>query len=226
MNDAWFTGFNTDLHNPTAWQAFYTRACASDPSLPKETPSVPSIDGESLFFNMMRQSRAADPWMWPALQALKASGKYLLAALSNTMIFPPEYNENFSMLPNDSKDDVRSIFEVFISSAHVGMRKPNRDIYEYALVELDKYARANASTRGKGLGWENGVKAEEVLFLDDIGENLKEGKSIGFRTIKVHLGRAFEAVDELEKVTGLRLAGDHPRVPVKPVVKKYGKAKL
>ncbi len=142
------------------------------------------------------------------------------------MIFPPEYDEKFSMLPDDSKDDVRSIFEIFISSAHVGMRKPNRDIYEYALVELDKYARVNASTRGKGLGWENGVKAEEVLFLDDIGENLKEGKSIGFRTIKVHLGTAFEAVDELEEITGLKLAGEHPRVPVKPVVKKYGRAKL
>jgi hypothetical protein len=41
----------------------------------------------------------------------------------------------------------------------------------------------------------------------------------------VRLGKTFEAVDELERVTGLRLAGDEPRVPVE--VKGGGrKAKL
>ena len=62
-----------------------------------------------------------------------------------------------------------------------------------------------------------------MLFLDDIGENLKAGKARGFRTLKVHLGRAFEAVDELEEVTGLKLAGDHPRIAMEP---KPSRAKL
>ena len=60
----------------------------------------------------------------------------------------------------------------------------------------------------------SGVSASDILFLDDIGENLKTAKKIGFGTIKVNLGRAFEAVDQLEKVTGLQLAGTHPRDPV------------
>ena len=137
------------------------------------------------------------------------------------MIFPPDHPFTNTSSPGDP----RNLFDVFISSAHVGLRKPDPAIYALALKEVDKFAKENAETRGKGLGWEEGVKAEEVLFLDDIGENLKAAKKAGFQTIKVNLGRAFEAVDQLEQVTGLSLAGDHPRIPVKPFVGKKG-AKL
>ena len=68
------------------------------------------------------------------------------------------------------------------------------------------------------------MRADEIVFLDDIGENLKAAKNAGFGTIKVPLGRAYEAVDELEKITGLKLAGDHPKVPLKADYK--GKARL
>lgn len=64
------------------------------------------------------------------------------------------------------------------------------------------------------------IQPQDIVFLDDIGENLKAAKKAGFRTIKVNLGRTFEALDQLEDVTGLELAGDQPRVPVLPVVKK------
>jgi FMN phosphatase YigB (HAD superfamily) len=69
------------------------------------------------------------------------------------------------------------------------------------------------------------VRADEVVFLDDIGENLKAARAAGLRTIRVPLGRAYEAVEELEKVTGLALAGDHPKVPVKPDL-RGSKAKI
>lgn len=75
--------------------------------------------------------------MWPALQALKKSKRYIIAALSNTMIFPTVYD---SKLLTDH-DDVRGIFDIFVSSAHVGMRKPNEDIYLYALKEVDRFAK-------------------------------------------------------------------------------------
>lgn len=155
---------------------------------------------------MMRCSRDPDPWMYPALLALKSSGKYILAALSNTVIFPPSHPYS---APH--KQDVRNIFDVFISSAHVGLRKPDPKIYDLALKEVDKFSKEN----GKG-----GVVAGDVLFLDDIGENLKAGKQKGFMTLKVNLGRAFEAVDEMEKVTGLKLAGNHPRIPVEPKISR------
>jgi FMN phosphatase YigB (HAD superfamily) len=210
LDSAWFDGFNKDLRSATLWDTFYRSSTKQD-----TVPPVPQVDGEALFWEMMRSSRAPDPWMWPALKQLKSSGRYILAALSNTIIFPPSYDHKFADLP--VTDDVRAIFDIFISSAHVGMRKPNEDIYLHALQEVDRFAR-DASKNGRQPGWEEGVRAKDVLFLDDIGENLKMGKRVGFRTVKVHLGRAYEAVDTLEEITALSLAGDHPRVPVKPVV--------
>ncbi|KUJ17925.1 HAD-like protein, partial [Mollisia scopiformis] len=214
VSTAFYTSFTRDLTNASLWPTFYALALSRDPSLPPTTPPVPSVDGEELFWKMMDKSRTLDPWMYPALLALKESKKYILAALSNTIIFPEEHPY---ANPAPEKD-VRRLFDVFVSSAHVGLRKPDVRIYELALEMVNDYAQKE----GK-LGEGKGIEAGDVVFLDDIGENLKTGRMVGFRTIKVKLGRAFEAVDELEEVTGMRLAGDHPRVPVLPVVNKKGR---
>lgn len=224
MDAAYFAGFNADLHDEGRWRAFYASKQARDPSLPKETPPVPKIDGEWLFFDMMAASQMPDPWVYPALKKLKEDGGFILAALSNTVIFPPDhpYSQRGFL-----DDPVRSLFDVFVSSAHVGLRKPDPRIYGLALEKVDEFARRNADTpRGRRNGWKDGVRAEDVLFLDDIGENLKAGKNAGFRTIKVPLGRAFEAVEELERVTGVKLDGGHPKVPVKLETKTKPKAKI
>lgn len=120
---------------------------------------------------------------------------------------------------------MRRVFDVFVSSAHVGVRKPDARIYELALRELDAYAKREAGTeRGREARWGEGVRTGEVLFLDDIGENLKAARRVGFGTLRVFLGRAYEAVDVLEEVTGLELAGDHPRIPTS--LSKVPKAQL
>lgn len=214
MDADFFAGFNRDLHDQVRWETFYKLQQTRNPALPKDVPSIPKIDGERLFHSMMYASRHPDPWMFPALKNLKSSGKYLLAALSNTVIFPPGHDWH----REDFLDDpVRGIFDVFISSAHVGLRKPDPRIYQLAVEEVDRYARAHSDDeRGKDCGWKTGIVAEDILFLDDIGENLRTAKKAGFKTIKVHLGRAFEAVEELESITGLKLAGNHPKIPVKP----------
>ncbi|KAJ4267478.1 hypothetical protein NW762_003585 [Fusarium torreyae] len=223
MDETFFKGFSQDLHDPTRWEAFYRREQNKDPSLPREIPPVPSVDAEWLFNEMMTISTNTDPWMYPALKKLKEKGQFILAALSNTVIFPPGHKLHLDPFFNEP---VRKLFDVFISSAHVGLRKPDPAIYQLALARVDEYAKTNAQlTRRQGLNWDSGVKPEEIAFLDDIGENLKAARKQGFRTIKVHLGRAFEAVDELERVTGLKLAGDHPRTPVEPKIRKV-KAKM
>jgi len=213
LDAKFFQGFNRDLRNPELWKDFYTKAMKKQNLEVESIPPVPEIDAEWLFWDMMAASRAPDPWMVPALRKLKASGKYLIAALSNTVIFPAghPYTEFW-------KDDVRNLFDVFVSSAHVGLRKPDPKIYELALEKLRNYAKENAATKGKDLGWAEGIKPEDVVFLDDIGENLKSAKKVGFRTIRVILGQAYDAVTALEELTGMQLAGDHPPISSAPKI--------
>jgi FMN phosphatase YigB (HAD superfamily) len=215
MDAEFFKAFNQDLHDPQRWNDFWTQTVEKQNFQVGKVPPVPEIDGEWMFFDMMAASRVPDPWMWPTLQKLKASGKYIIAALSNTMIFPPDHEYSRAGI-----DPVRGSFDIFISSAHVGLRKPDPKIYELALKELNKYAKEHASTEGKGLGWADGIKPDEVVFLDDIGENLKAAKKIGFGTIKVQLGQAYDAVTALEELTGLELAGDHPKISSAPKIRK------
>lgn len=211
MDDAFFEGFHRDLHDAARWDAFYRAQQARDPGLPREVPPAPTLNARGLFLEMMTSSTAPDPWMYPALRRLRDSGRYVLAAVSNTVIFPPGHALH---QPDFFSGPVRGLFDVFVSSAHVGLRKPDPRMYEYTLREIDRHVRQ--------AGTAEGVRPEEVVFLDDIGENLKAARKMGIRTIKVNLGRAFEAVDQLEEVTGLKLAGDHPRIPIKP---KYDKPK-
>ncbi|KAG9243165.1 epoxide hydrolase-like protein, partial [Calycina marina] len=199
MDETWFRGFSSDLQSKELWEVFYATARVRDSTLPSKTPAVPNIDGEELFWMMMDISRASDPWVFPALQKLKASRKYILAALSNTMIYPPGHPYT------TAHSEVREIFDLFISSAHVGMRKPDPPIYNYAIRALNEYSLSHGGSS---------IAASDILFLDDIGENLKTARNVGFNTIKVNLGRAFDAVDQLEDITGLKLAGNHPRVPI------------
>ncbi|KAK5987429.1 Acyl-CoA dehydrogenase family member 10 [Cladobotryum mycophilum] len=210
MDKAFFKGFNEDLHVKANWEAFYKREQGKNPKLAVEVPPLPAIDGEWLFNEMMTQSNSPDPWMHPALQNLKESGKYILAALSNTVIFPPGHKLHTA----DFLDDpVRRLFDVFVSSAHVGIRKPDPRMYQLAVERVNAYAKEN------GLGE---IAPQDILFLDDIGENLKAARNQGFRTIKVNLGRAYEAVEELEAITGLKLEGSHPKIAIKP---NYSKTK-
>lgn len=183
-------------------------------------PEVASIDAKEMFWNMMRTARSPDPYMYPALKKLKQSGKFIIAALSNTIAFPPGIRDEKGALflsgikvkeikaleigspedgagggIGDEREDIRGLFDVFVSSAHVGMRKPEKRIYDLAISEVQRV--------GKEKGVE--VQAEEITFLDDIGGNLKAARQAGLGTIKVTLGRSKDAVRELEKVVGMSL---------------------
>jgi HAD superfamily hydrolase (TIGR01509 family) len=200
LNADFFTAFKRDLQQPSLWKEFHRRlqtkkGISSSVAL-DSLPPLPAIDAEYLFWEMMGVSRNPDPFMFPALRRLKASGKYLMGALSNTIIFPPGHPFREDTI------GLREQFDFFISSAHTGLRKPDPRIYAHALE------KANELSAGKG-----GVRvnASDVVFLDDIGENLKAAKNIGFGTIKVVLDRTQDAVRELENITGLQLLDDADR---------------
>lgn len=82
------------------------------------------------------------------------------------------------------------------------MRKPNPDIYKLALEKLDTLGKEKDGS---------GVTAEDCLFLDDIGENLKTAKDLGMSTIKVVRGKTWRAVKELEQATGIELMDEKTR---------------
>jgi hypothetical protein len=233
LNDDFFASFRAELENPKRWNAYWTKILG-DPSkedlLPKSykkgsgIPPVASINAKEMLWNMMRMARSPDPNIYPALQKLKASGQFIVAALSNTIAFPPGIKDEKGDLflsgikskevraleigspldegsdgggggVGDEREDIKNLFDVFISSAHVGMRKPEQRIYDFALEEVRKI--------GKSKGVE--VEAGDIVFLDDIGQNLRMAKERGMRTIKVTLGKSDVALRELEEVVGMRL---------------------
>jgi FMN phosphatase YigB (HAD superfamily) len=192
----YFRNFKADLENEQRWQEYHDKlrreaktaaVAGAQPLTASQLPPLPTIDVEKLFWSMMTESRHPDPHMFPALRKLKACGKFTLAALSNTVIFPPG-----SPVGEVAEGDVRRIFNVFVSSAHIGMRKPDPRIYEYTMEKLREQVGPD-------------LRAEEVLFLDDIGENLKPAKVLGMRTIRVRLGKTDLAVRELETILHMNL---------------------
>lgn len=152
---------------------------------------------------MMRVAREPDPHMFPALKKLRAAadasnGKLVIAAMSNTSIFPDGHAFNDVSTPEGKQNaELKGQFDVFVSSAHVGLRKPAEDIYFYTLGRVAEYMRQK--------GWGEDLRMQDVVFLDDIGGNLRTGRKVGMQTIKVVLGKTDEAVKELERITGIPL---------------------
>ncbi|XP_077008977.1 bifunctional epoxide hydrolase 2 isoform X2 [Tamandua tetradactyla] len=110
--------------------------------------------------------------------------------------------------------ELRPHFDFLIESCHVGMTKPEPQIYKFLLDTLK-------------------VNPNEVVFLDDIGANLKPARDLGMATILVQ--DADTALRELEKVTGIQLLSaavplpipckpsnvSHGYVPIKPGVRLH-----
>jgi putative hydrolase of the HAD superfamily len=74
--------------------------------------------------------------------------------------------------------DVDDIFELIVDSAFVGMRKPERGIYELTLERLG-----------------DGVSAEECVFVDDIEVNCEAASAIGM--VAVHYRDPDQAIAEV-----------------------------
>lgn len=209
LDDAFFLLFKSDLENEAVWKPY-----CHQHGLGGRPP--PQIEAKALFWEMMRTSRAPDPHMYPALLKLRESGKFIIGALSNTISFPTGIVDDKGVAFDSSLQStggrrtslphmngtIASAFDIFISSAHVGIRKPDAKIYALAIEELDLAARK------KGLG--EGLKAQDILFLDDIGQNLKAAKELGMMTLKVELGQTARAVAHLQQLTGVALTAQPP----------------
>jgi epoxide hydrolase-like predicted phosphatase len=115
------------------------------------------------------------PEMLLAIERLRAAD-LLVAALTN--------NWTREGADNELHPELRHRFHHVVESRRVGLRKPDPRIYELACRLV-------------------GVEPVEVVFLDDIGSNLKSARALGMTTIKVDDPR--EALRELERVVGIAL---------------------
>jgi putative hydrolase of the HAD superfamily len=79
--------------------------------------------------------------------------------------------------------ELEEIFELVVDSAFVGMRKPERRIYELTLERLG-----------------DGLRAEECVFVDDFEVNCEGARSLGMRAVRFR--DAEQAIAELESVIG------------------------
>jgi putative hydrolase of the HAD superfamily len=114
--------------------------------------------------------------MIDALRAIRAHG-LATAALTNNWVAGGGDERTLDIL--------RDLFDVVVESAVEGMRKPDPRIYELVCQRL-------------------GAHPATVVFLDDLGANLKPARTLGMTTIKV--GDPHQALADLESTLGFRLS--------------------
>ncbi len=106
---------------------------------------------------MFAQSQAL-PNMLEFAESITGSGKYFMGTINNESRELNRYRiEKFGM---------RKIFQLFVSSCYVGLRKPEPDIYRVAL-DITQFPAANC------------------CFIDDRPLNLESAAHLGMHTIQM-----------------------------------------
>ena len=85
--------------------------------------------------------------------------------------------------------EVDDLFEVVVDSAFVGMRKPERRIYELTLERLG-----------------GGLRADECAFVDDLEVNCEGARALGMTAVRFE--NADQAIRELESAIFRNVRGD------------------
>ena len=120
---------------------------------------------------------AVRPEMVAALRSVRE--RYRTACLTNNVRNSPRSAERAAEVA-----EIMKLFHAVIESSRVGLRKPEPEFYRIACEALD-------------------VRADETVFLDDLGVNLKPARAMGMRTIKV--GKPDQALRDLEAILGHKL---------------------
>jgi putative hydrolase of the HAD superfamily len=130
------------------------------------------------------------PEMVEAIRRVKAAG-FITACLTNN--FKPKGSGGGQASTADRSTnagrevqvaEVMAMFDHVVESSVVGVRKPEEAFYLKALDLVQ-------------------VEAEQAVFLDDLGINLKPARAMGMTTIKVV--SADQALTDLEAVIGIEL---------------------
>lgn len=125
------------------------------------------------------------PEMVQALRAIRA--RYRVACITNNVRAGQGPSMHASAERAREIAEILALFECVIESSKLGMRKPDPRIYQYACERM-------------------GVRPEEVVYLDDLGINLKPARALGMTTIKVVEPKA--ALEELGALLELPLLAE------------------
>lgn len=112
---------------------------------------------EALFWEYHQDRLTIHPIMLKILHQLKESGRYKLSILSNA------WQQNMAEWLAQERG-LGGIFDDVVSSAEVGIAKPDREIYHLALQRL-------------------GLRPGEAIFIDDLSRNTVEAEAIGLPCI-------------------------------------------
>ena len=137
---------------------------------------IPGIDVISLLQGQLR------PEMIAALQKIK--GNLIQACLTNNISFPDEELSDDNVSIAGKNKEIMELFDFVVASSEENVRKPDTVFYDLAL------------SRAK-------VDPKEVVFLDDLGINLKPAKAMGMNTIKVV--NSHDALEELNNLLPIDL---------------------
>ncbi|KAG1759028.1 HAD-like protein [Suillus occidentalis] len=189
---SFYQQFGRDLSDTDNGNKWYAQYCARKKIERPTLPVTLDIDGRELFGRMMRQSAAYDCHILRAIRRIRASGRWLIIALTNN------YSKNITgsstsipLTPGQApmQFHLRALFDDFCDSSELGMRKPDPEFYLLACHR-------------------NGIRPSEAVFLDDIGMNLKAARALGMETIHVPIGGTLVAVKQLEGKLGIDLTSD------------------
>ena len=88
------------------------------------------------------------------------------------------------MIDQEEKNNILNLFDYVFESKELGLRKPDQEFYDHVMEEVK-------------------ISPEKIIFLDDLGINLKPAKLMGITTIKVV--SESQAREELESILGITL---------------------
>jgi epoxide hydrolase-like predicted phosphatase len=144
------------------------------------TEKAPAVLGKAIdldsYGRFMRSSSPGVHWMVVhKIRALKDAGLRLGLLTNNIKEFGDHWRATFPI------DD---LFEEVVDSSHVGMRKPDREIYELTCSRM-------------------GITPSEAVFVDDNRDNIAAARAFGMEA--VHFGDdPWAALAELDAVLARR----------------------
>ncbi|KAJ1964623.1 hypothetical protein GGI12_001291 [Dipsacomyces acuminosporus] len=172
--DQWTEELNQASENNAAYRKYLARRHLDTRMvLPKET----RINGGVLFSRMMDIAQQPNDCIVALIRSLKAAG-YKVAALTNNF-----QNDTTSGKMRD--EFFGELFDEFVESSVVGLRKPDPKFYMHACNLLE-------------------VRPSETIFLDDIGANLRAAKNLGMAAVQVQIGKELEAVEHVKRILSAR----------------------